>query len=563
MDAFKFVGPLANSAGMSLEDTTAFIMMLSDAGIQAEMAGTTLRGMLISLTSPSNEASAEMARLGINVADASGNFRGMPAIVADLENALSGMGSADKLRILGTIFPARQASGAAEAIASGSASITRSMRRLRDESSGFGKQFAATMLDTVSGAWKIFVSQVQELAIVIGETLGPTIRTVAKFMEMIIPPITEWIKENKHLVLWIAGVSAGLLIAGAAVFILGTAIAIASWAFVPLIALVSALGIVWKALFWYFTNPKVILFDVIKTFFLVTFPEILGLAKDTLSDLMHVFDGIGSTFSTMWAGITDAIKAGDMQAAMDILTVGLQLAWETLINNLIDLWRRFQNRVDIGAQNVVHGAGGVIDDWFTDVSAGFNIITFGAVGSPQETPAQYAARQERFAATLQTINNQSPLLADRSYENQLRQRLRALAAAAEAEANLTPQDQMVREYADHLGVSFETARARLAEEWNRRPYWDRDEQGNIVQVDPLDAALARFGVGVGIGTTEAPPVDPRLGMGETGSFGSFIGAAISGFAGGNYQQRTAEAVEAIRLAIEEQNRNRGEAVVWE
>ena len=45
-DAFKFVGPVAKSAGIRLEEVTAAIQLLSNAGIQGEMAGTTLRGWL-------------------------------------------------------------------------------------------------------------------------------------------------------------------------------------------------------------------------------------------------------------------------------------------------------------------------------------------------------------------------------------------------------------------------------------------------------------------------------------------------------------------------------------
>lgn len=73
-DAFKFVGPMAKTAGVSLEEITAAIQLLSNAGIQGEMGGTTLRGMLLSLTSPSSEAKRELDRLGVSVVDSAGNY---------------------------------------------------------------------------------------------------------------------------------------------------------------------------------------------------------------------------------------------------------------------------------------------------------------------------------------------------------------------------------------------------------------------------------------------------------------------------------------------------------
>ena len=71
-DAFKFVGPMAKTAGVSLEEITAAIQLLSNAGIQGEMAGSTLRGMLLALTSPSAEAERELKRLGVRVVDERG-----------------------------------------------------------------------------------------------------------------------------------------------------------------------------------------------------------------------------------------------------------------------------------------------------------------------------------------------------------------------------------------------------------------------------------------------------------------------------------------------------------
>ena len=55
-DAMKFVGPIAKSAGIEFEELVAAIQLLSNAGIQGEMAGTTLRTALLSLTSPSEQA---------------------------------------------------------------------------------------------------------------------------------------------------------------------------------------------------------------------------------------------------------------------------------------------------------------------------------------------------------------------------------------------------------------------------------------------------------------------------------------------------------------------------
>ena len=65
-DALKYVGPQAKNAGLSLEQTSAAIGIMSDVGIKGSMAGTTLRSVLQSLQAPTEKAAETMAAYGIN-----------------------------------------------------------------------------------------------------------------------------------------------------------------------------------------------------------------------------------------------------------------------------------------------------------------------------------------------------------------------------------------------------------------------------------------------------------------------------------------------------------------
>ena len=63
-DAMKYVGPIAKNAGLALEEIVAAVQLLSNAGIQGEMAGTTLRGMLAVADQPQRRGQAEARRTG-------------------------------------------------------------------------------------------------------------------------------------------------------------------------------------------------------------------------------------------------------------------------------------------------------------------------------------------------------------------------------------------------------------------------------------------------------------------------------------------------------------------
>lgn len=57
--------PVAKSLGASLEETAAMAGKLGDAGIQGEMAGTTLRAVMLRLSAPSTKAAEALKDLGI------------------------------------------------------------------------------------------------------------------------------------------------------------------------------------------------------------------------------------------------------------------------------------------------------------------------------------------------------------------------------------------------------------------------------------------------------------------------------------------------------------------
>ena len=56
-DALKYAGTPAKALGVTLEDTSAAIEVMSNSGLDGSQAGTALRASFIKLASPSKEAS--------------------------------------------------------------------------------------------------------------------------------------------------------------------------------------------------------------------------------------------------------------------------------------------------------------------------------------------------------------------------------------------------------------------------------------------------------------------------------------------------------------------------
>lgn len=71
-ESMKYVAPVANAAGATVEETTALLGVLADAGIRGSMAGTSLRKIFTDMTKdgrPLQERLAELAAKGITLQD--------------------------------------------------------------------------------------------------------------------------------------------------------------------------------------------------------------------------------------------------------------------------------------------------------------------------------------------------------------------------------------------------------------------------------------------------------------------------------------------------------------
>lgn len=147
--ALKYVGPVAGQMGVSIEQTAGSIAFLASNGILGEQAGTSLRGMLTALTSPSKLAAKEMEHLGISMYDSRGHFIGLEGIAGQLHNTLGRLTETERDNALGRIFGNEQIT-AARVLYSGGAEAVRSWTKAVNDQ-GYATDTAATKMDNLSG----------------------------------------------------------------------------------------------------------------------------------------------------------------------------------------------------------------------------------------------------------------------------------------------------------------------------------------------------------------------------------------------------------------------------
>src|SRR5690606_18858254 len=105
-EGLAVVGPVARAAGFSLEDTTAILVELNNAGLSAaDEAATALRGTLAALLDPTAESKEVLAGLGVELRDSNGTARSLKDVLFELQAAMEG--NSEAAQIAAQIFDTR------------------------------------------------------------------------------------------------------------------------------------------------------------------------------------------------------------------------------------------------------------------------------------------------------------------------------------------------------------------------------------------------------------------------------------------------------------------------
>jgi TP901 family phage tail tape measure protein len=124
-ESFKSAAPMVDVVGGSIEQLAADLVTLGNAGIKGGEAGTQIRSIYGALTAPRGPARDIMKKLGVEINDAKGNFRGLTQILADFESSTKGIGSGEKTGMLTRIVGRENISGFLNLLRTGAIEITK------------------------------------------------------------------------------------------------------------------------------------------------------------------------------------------------------------------------------------------------------------------------------------------------------------------------------------------------------------------------------------------------------------------------------------------------------
>lgn len=173
-NAFKYIGPVARSSGQDIETMVTAVDILSNNMIRGEEAGTALRSILIRLQAQPTDTAKALGQLNVQVTDSHHRFKSLQTILAEITQAMHGLGDADRNRIIKQIAGMRATSALTALTLTGTAAF-QAMRKELANSAGFAKMLQESQLNTLWGQMKLLTNQAENLAIQFGGYLKPSI----------------------------------------------------------------------------------------------------------------------------------------------------------------------------------------------------------------------------------------------------------------------------------------------------------------------------------------------------------------------------------------------------
>ncbi len=327
--------------------TGVSVEALSELGFAADIAGSDLETLetgikhmqraIVEAADGSEAAQQALAKLGLSAADLAGlspdeQFKRMADGIGRIEDP------ALRVAVAMQIF-GRSGTKLIPLLAGGAAGIEalqEQARRLGLTISTETAHDAAELNDALDSLWRV----VRQGVFTIGAALAPTLKDIAERMTRVIVTATDWIKRNREVVVWALKVAAAVAATGIALVVLGVAVSGIGAALGLLAGVISGVGTVFGvigAAIGALLSPIGLVVAAVVGLggaLLVT----SGAGGEALSWLMAQFTRLRDWVGKVVGGISDALAAGDIALAAQVLWLSLKVIWQQGVAALNKAW---------------------------------------------------------------------------------------------------------------------------------------------------------------------------------------------------------------------------------
>ena len=376
-ETFKYCAPVAGALGFTAEDTAEAIGLMANAGIKSSQAGTAMRSMMTNLTGEVKFVGDAFGELTIQTTNTDGSMRSLGDILADCRAAFAQMSESEKAANAEALVGKNAMSGFLAVMNAAPGDIEK-LNSAINNCDGTAEKMAATMQDNLAGQLTILKSQLEELAISIGEILMPYIRQIVGWIQGLVDWLNSLDEGTKKIIVTVALVAAALgpvlivigkvvgavgtimtvvpqiagAISGVIGFVSGTVIpaisavvAAIGWVPLAIAAVVAILVVLYNKCEW-FREAVNAIWTQIKEFFVSAWEVICSFFTETIpnawNSLVSFFQGIPAWWSGLWQSVGDFFSNIWTNMMNNPVLTGIvdmiRSLWENLSTTLQGIW---------------------------------------------------------------------------------------------------------------------------------------------------------------------------------------------------------------------------------
>ena len=225
--------------------------------------------------------------------------------------------------------------------AKGIEALQKEARRLGLTMSSEDAKAAEDFTDALDSLWKVVKMGVFH----VGAALAPVLQEITETITAVAVKVSEWIQQNRDLIVTVLKVAAAVVAGGIALATLGTVISGLGSALGVLITVVTGVGVVFKllgAMIAFLVSPIGLVIAAVAALgaYLV---YATGAGGKALTWLGEKFGVLKDDALTAYQGIADALAAGDIGLAVKVLWLTIKMEWTRGVNFLEKAWLNFRN----------------------------------------------------------------------------------------------------------------------------------------------------------------------------------------------------------------------------
>ncbi|GGH83532.1 hypothetical protein JOD43_002113 [Pullulanibacillus pueri] len=213
----EYVGPVAHSVGYSLEDTASAIGLLSNNGIEAEKAGTALRGAISRMLKPTQQSAVAFKEMGLSTDKMKKGFYSLPDLIDTINKNTQGMTKAQKAHLITQAFGVEAQTGMNVLLSQGGDAL-RDLSKETKNATGYTKDLADQMGNSAQQKVNRLKASFQVLEQEIGQELVPEITPLIEDVTHLIKEFGDLDESQKqniiHIALFAAGIGPASLVLG-------------------------------------------------------------------------------------------------------------------------------------------------------------------------------------------------------------------------------------------------------------------------------------------------------------------------------------------------------------